>query len=97
MPAQSATLAVLFAFHCAACHGVDGSGRGPLSQGMTVPLPDFRSAAFQSTHSDAELLRSLTYGVRGSPMPPFDFLPLQSRRELVKYIRSLKEEKRKSR
>src|SRR3954447_7798993 len=35
----------LFATHCAACHGVDGEGGGPVASVMNVSMPNLRTLA----------------------------------------------------
>jgi mono/diheme cytochrome c family protein len=35
----------LFATHCAACHGREGEGGGPVASVMNVPTPNLRSLA----------------------------------------------------
>jgi hypothetical protein len=40
---------------CAACHGVDGDGRGPLGRGLVPPPRNFRCAETMSQLSDGQL------------------------------------------
>ena len=35
----------LFATHCAACHGIDGEGGGPVASAMKVTVPNLRTLA----------------------------------------------------
>jgi mono/diheme cytochrome c family protein len=35
----------LFATHCAACHGIDGEGGGPVAGAMNVSMPNLRTLA----------------------------------------------------
>ena len=35
----------LFATHCAACHGIDGEGGGPVASAMKVTMPNLRTLA----------------------------------------------------
>ena len=35
----------MFATHCAACHGVDGEGGGPVASVMNVSMPNLRTLA----------------------------------------------------
>ena len=39
---------VLFATHCAACHGADGEGGGPVANTMNVTMPNLRTLAKRS-------------------------------------------------
>jgi cytochrome c553 len=40
---------------CAACHGMDGSGRGPMGESLVPPPRDFTCAATMSLLSDGQL------------------------------------------
>jgi mono/diheme cytochrome c family protein/uncharacterized membrane protein YagU involved in acid resistance len=62
-PGEVKDFATLFGTHCAGCHGADGTlGPGP-------PLND---PLFLRIVPDAELLKVITGGRPGTPMPPFD-------------------------
>ena len=59
---------LLFAEHCASCHGADGRGDGPLAKGMEPPPADFHDAARQRLRSVHGLYNTLTLGVAGTAM-----------------------------
>jgi mono/diheme cytochrome c family protein len=62
-PADVTDFRALYSAHCAGCHGADGTlGPGP-------PLND---PLFLRVVPDAELLRVITEGRPGTPMPAFD-------------------------
>jgi mono/diheme cytochrome c family protein len=75
----------LYAANCAACHGADGAGDGPIAtMPRPVPLADAVPAA-----SDAELAYRIVHGVAGTPMPPFaGRLSEEERWDVVAYLRS---------
>lgn len=43
--AQEPTGAALFLTHCAACHGAEGEGGGPVASLMSIGVPNLRSIA----------------------------------------------------
>lgn len=70
----------LFSQHCAACHGLDARGgtRGPsLHTGSIQMMPD------------VALVQFLTDGDLRKGMPSWSRLPLERRRQLARYIKSL--------
>jgi putative copper export protein/mono/diheme cytochrome c family protein len=54
----------VFAAHCVACHGADGSGDGPAAKSLPVPPADL-TAAHLWFHSDGELFWWLSHGMAG--------------------------------
>jgi len=57
----------LFTEYCAKCHGDDGKGATP--KGKQLMARDFTDAEWQSSKSDAELIKTVTKG--GEDMPSF--------------------------
>ena len=57
-----------FLSHCAACHGVDGSGKTPVGTNLYPRVPDLRSATTQSL-SDGEIHYIIANGVQLTGMP----------------------------
>lgn len=57
-----------FLSHCAACHGVDGSGKTPVGTNLYPRVPDLRSATTQSL-SDGEMHYIIANGVQLTGMP----------------------------
>lgn len=82
----------LFRKHCVGCHGISGDGRGQ-AVAFTIQYPrDFRRGAFKFiTTSEggkprhADLLRTITFGMEGTPMPKFGLLPESERDLLARY------------
>ena len=80
---------------CAGCHGVEGDGNGPAATFMYKDRPrDFRKAVFKfrstpssSLPTDADLLRTLTRGVRGTSMPSWHMLSEKERLAVIQYIK----------
>jgi mono/diheme cytochrome c family protein len=83
----------LFRYHCLKCHNITGDGRGPAAHSM-YPFPrDYRRGLFKFVTSGeggkprrADLVRTLTDGVRGTAMPPFGLLPEAERDLLARYV-----------
>ena len=61
----------LFAQHCAACHGTQGRGDGPLAKGMQPAPRDFHDDARMRQRSLYGLYNTITLGVRGTTMRAF--------------------------
>lgn len=61
----------LFAQHCAACHGAQGRGDGPLAKGMDPSPSDFHDEARMQQRSLYGLYNTITLGVGGTPMRAF--------------------------
>ncbi|MHC5210282.1 MAG: c-type cytochrome [Planctomycetota bacterium] len=73
---------------CATCHGEDGSGTGPTV--LDRPARDFKSGGFSFGNTPDALLRTITYGIPGTPMPAFgEAYPDEERMRLAEYVRSL--------
>ena len=83
--------------HCIGCHGVKGDGNGPAATFTHVQRPrNFTYGVFKfrltkgPLPSDADLLRTITRGVRGTAMPAWFELPLRGspRRDPVRQVRA---------
>ncbi len=82
----------LFRRHCLQCHNMTGDGRG--TSGATVPFPrDYRQGQFKFVTSNesgkprrADLVRTITDGLKGTPMPSFGLLQEGERDLLAGYV-----------
>jgi len=80
---------------CASCHGTEGNGNGPAATFMYRDRPrDFTKAVFKfrstpsdSLPTDADLLRTITRGVRGTSMPSWHMLSESKRLAVIQYIK----------
>ncbi len=86
----------VYSANCAACHGEKGDGHGKCA-GDLLPRPrDFTEAHFRlrstpsgSLPTDADLFRSVSLGLKGTPMPPWKFLLSDNDRwAVVEYIKT---------
>ena len=81
---------VLFKQNCTSCHGDAGRGDGPAVATLNpkprnFSLPDKWTRGFRVT----DIFTTVTVGVKGTGMAPFDFIVPADRMALVHYVRSL--------
>jgi len=82
--------------NCASCHGNGGAGDGPAADGKTddwgYPLKprDLRPGTYRAGQEPADLYRSISTGINGTPMPSYlgAFEPEQIW-DLVHFVQSL--------
>ena len=80
----------LFAQNCTACHGEKGLGNGPAAWGMNPQPRNFTSAIGWKNGFDLPAIyKTLSEGVRGTSMAPFDYLSKRDRMALAHFIQSL--------
>jgi DMSO reductase family type II enzyme heme b subunit len=83
----------LYAKYCAICHGEEGEGTGKFAYLMNPRPRNFRQGDFKLSTtqnqipSDEDLLRTISRGMPGSAMPPWEHLPLADLQALVKHVR----------
>lgn len=84
----------VFEVHCVACHGTKGDGNGPAATFLTRQRPrNFTLGVFKfrltqgDLPTDADLLRTISRGVRGTAMPAWYELPLDDRLAVIQYIK----------
>lgn len=78
----------LYLTHCAACHGESGDGKGTTE--LDRPARSFLDGGFSFGNTPKALMRTLTNGIPGTPMPAFDeALSERERRQLASYVISL--------
>lgn len=85
-PEAIAAARLIYENRCANCHGMNGDGKGPKAEELSVAPADFRNARAMAAITDGELYWQITKGAR--PMPSFESLSEQERWELVDYIRT---------
>ena len=69
----------LYTSNCMQCHGVNGDGKGPASQGMNPQPRNFQQGSFKFGYvtpgelpTDDDLKRIIKYGLNGTQMLPWD-------------------------
>ena len=84
---------VVYQSFCAACHGADGAGNGPVAKRGFPPPPSLLIGKTLKM-KDGQLLHILTYGQNS--MPQFAAqLPPDRRWDVINYIRRLQQEAQK--
>lgn len=81
----------LFASHCASCHGADGRADGPAATGMTPAPANFHDAARMATLSPYKVFNTVTFGIKGTPMPGFPALTDAQRWSLAFFTVALRQ------
>jgi mono/diheme cytochrome c family protein len=81
----------LFRSRCQECHGPTGDGRGPTAPWLTPHPRDFRQGAFKFTSTGhkptrADLFRTVTNGLPGTPMPAWNMRTEDERHRLIDYV-----------
>lgn len=80
----------LFKQNCTSCHGDAGHGDGPASASLNPKPRDFtQSANWKRGYHVPEIFTTITTGLKGTGMAPFDFIHPADRMALVHYVRSL--------
>ena len=82
---------------CAACHGAGGKGDGPAAPELRdawerpAPPPDLTRGelGLKAGSRLEDIVRTLTLGMAGTPMPSFETLPEQDRWDLAAFVRGL--------
>lgn len=86
----------LYAQNCAACHGMNGDGKGDAAA-FLLPRPRnfvqanyrLRSTPIGKLPTDADLFRSVSLGLHGTPMPPWKvILNDHDRWAVVEYLKT---------
>jgi high-affinity iron transporter len=85
-----ARAATLFQAQCAACHGAQGRGDGPLAKGMDPAPSNFHDAARMSQRSVYGLYNTISLGVAGTPMRGFNELSEADRWALAFFTADLR-------
>lgn len=79
---------------CAACHGNEGHGDGPLAKTLYPPPRDFRDpGAFKNGADPDSIAETIATGLRrdGGQMQPYPHLSQRERHLMALYVISLRE------
>jgi mono/diheme cytochrome c family protein len=80
----------LFEDNCTVCHGPQGRGDGPAASTMNPRPRNFTSAdEWKNGYHAPAIFKTLSEGVPGTSMSPFDYLSRKDRMALVQYVQSL--------
>jgi mono/diheme cytochrome c family protein len=80
----------LFKKDCATCHGPKADGNTPTGKALNPPASNLTDATWKHGGSDGEIFMTITKGVTGTGMTPWEQSILEKERwNLVNYIKSL--------
>ncbi len=78
----------LYQSNCASCHGVDGKGDGPASQGLNPPPRNYTiKEGWVNGQKISQIYETLENGITGSAMRAFDYLSPEDKFALAHYVR----------
>lgn len=80
----------LFENNCTPCHGPQGHGDGPAASTMSPHPRNFTSPeGWTNGYHEPGIFKTLSEGVPGTSMSPFDYLSRKDRMALVHFVQSL--------
>jgi caa(3)-type oxidase subunit IV len=80
----------IFGQQCMTCHGPEGKGDGPAAGALNPKPRNFTSAdGWKAGRTVAQIFKTVTDGLPGTPMPPFSGISASDRLALVHFIRSI--------
>lgn len=79
-----------FQANCSSCHGATGHADTPAALALTPRPVDFHDAKRMDELSPLRAYHNVTFGVSGTAMPSFDFLPAAERWNLALYVVGLR-------
>lgn len=75
---------------CATCHGVEGKGDGPAAGALNPKPRNFTSVdGWKNPKTLSGVLKTLTHGLPGTPMPSFGSMSVADRFALAHFVRSI--------
>jgi mono/diheme cytochrome c family protein len=86
----------LFVTYCAACHGLEGDGKGPAAVGLRPPPRNFKQGQFKfaavasgQLPNDEDFLRIVQNGLHGTTMLPWSDVPERDLLDIIQYLKTL--------
>jgi len=79
----------LYRANCVLCHGERGDGRGQRASGLARQAADFTDPYWRQRATPRRVFFAVREGVRGTPMPSWDWLSEGEAWDLVAYVLSL--------
>jgi mono/diheme cytochrome c family protein len=80
----------LFAKDCATCHGLKANGNTPTGKALNPPASNLTDAAWKHGGTDGEIFTTITKGIAGTGMTPWEKSVLEKDRwNLVNYIKTM--------
>ncbi|MHB1458658.1 MAG: c-type cytochrome [Armatimonadota bacterium] len=78
---------IFYGYYCRMCHGVQGDGNGPVGESYVPKPADLSQPAIRKL-TDDELTRRMLHG-RGHDPVMEQTVPLERRKPIVEYVRTL--------
>lgn len=77
-----------FIEYCASCHGPNGIGDGPSSITLRKKLPNFLNpnTKYINSFDKNGLLQTINFGIPDSEMPSFNYLPTQTKEDIIEFL-----------
>lgn len=81
---------LLYAEHCASCHGPQGKGNGELAETLSTEPTDLLTKPHTARHTVGNFFHWLSHGIPGTDMPGFAaILSEENRWDIVNYLHAL--------
>ena len=80
---------IIYQKRCYGCHGRFADGRGPNASEMLPRPRNLKNTAYMENVTDIRLWESITHGIVGTGMPPWEYLPDSQRWDLVNFVRGI--------
>ncbi len=87
---NAAAGAKIYAAECVACHGAKGDGKGAAAIAFKPGPPDFTTATWWGTRTDAEVVAAIRAVKPGSPMAGFPALTDAQVADVAAHLRSFR-------
>jgi len=75
---------------CAACHGVNGDGQGPVAFAVKPPPRNFRKDPFKAGDSVPQIFATITNGLPNTRMVGYPHLTEEERWAMAYYVKSFR-------
>jgi|CXWL01.1.fsa_nt_gi mono/diheme cytochrome c family protein len=79
-----------FTINCVPCHGATGSGDGPAAVALNPKPRDFTKEPLKNGEKPEELFKTVSEGLKGTPMVGFAHLPEEERWGLTYFVLQLR-------
>lgn len=76
----------VFTVNCVACHGEKGLGDGPAAVALDPKPRSFVNDKFKNGHKPAQVFKTISEGLAGTPMVAYGHLPEEDRWALVYHV-----------